>query len=307
MARRTKILSQQATIQGILLSGALLLASGIAWSQEESLDDLEESSDDFEEPSDDFEEPDDELSDLDEEEAAVEDETETSPPPPESAASGETDKSGTQLLMGLRYRAVIFPRFLINTFGLQGARTVVAHGVGPEVGAHFGKTSDGFTVLFSPWFVDYSAKPTPINEKGNGDALWEIAESDLKAWYLTVDASWDHKIVDRLSFQLGMGVGLGIVTGNLYRNETYVNNVNPDFPADKDWPNLSECSAPGIPSGACPQGNYGKSEKWPVYPWLNFQTGLTYQPVDQFIGRLDIGIGSSGFWVGLGADYSLFL
>jgi hypothetical protein len=33
--------------------------------------------------------------------------------------------------------------------------------------------------------------------------------------------------------------------------------------------------------------------------------GVRYQPIKQFIGRLDLGVGSSGFWLGLGADYGI--
>jgi hypothetical protein len=44
-----------------------------------------------------------------------------------------------------------------------------------------------------------------------------------------------------------------------------------------------------------------------VYPWLNFQIGIKYQPVDEFVARFELGLGSSGFWMGLGADYALFL
>jgi hypothetical protein len=135
-------------------------------------------------------------------------------------------------------------------------------------------------------------------------------------WYLTVDAMWDHKIVDKWSANLGIGAGLGIVAGELRRNEAYQtpNGQTPDVAADKDWPDLSLCDGPLNPNGTeCPaDGNYdiaqgGSSDRWPVYPWLNFQVGLRYQPVDEFVARLEMGLGSSGFWIGLGADYSLFL
>jgi hypothetical protein len=68
-------------------------------------------------------------------------------------------------------------------------------------------------------------------------------------------------------------------------------------------PNAIECPA---------DGNYNivqgtSSPHWPVYPWLNFQMGLRYQPVDEFVAHFDVGLGSSGFWLGLGADYSLWL
>lgn len=235
-------------------------------------------------------------------------------------ASGERKPDGsTQLLMGVRYRALITPKFLINMFGVDGGRTVLLHGVGPEIGGYFGKTADGFMVLFSPWYVGYGLDETPFKSKSDNDQAWEIIESRMKVWYLSVDAMWDHKLIDRLSANVGIGAGLGLVTGKLYRNEAYAtpDGADPDVSADKDWPDLNACEGeldpasglnPDQVAAECPSdGNYGSADRWPVYPWLNFQLGLRYQPVDEFVGRLDLGLGSSGFWIGLGADYSLFL
>lgn len=252
-----------------------------------------------------------------EDEGAASQEGAPAPEQAEEASSGREPDGSTQLLMGVRYRALITPKFLINMFGVDGGRTVLLHGVGPEIGGYFGKSADGFMVLFSPWYVGYGLDETPFKGKNDNDNAWEIIESRMKMWYLTVDAMWDHKLIDRLSVNVGLGAGLGIVTGKLYRNEAYQtpNGMDPDVDSDRDWPDLNYCEPPvnGNPDpigGAdqCPaDGSYGAADRWPVYPWLNFQTGLRYQPVDEFIGRLDLGLGSSGFWIGLGADYSLFL
>lgn len=265
---------------------------------------------------------DDSLSDSGDEDVDFDEQPATeSAPAEEPADESELDKErkpdgSTQLLLGARYRALITPKFLINMFGVDGGRTVVLHGLGPEIGGYFGKTADGFMVLFSPWFVGYGLEETPFKGKNDDDTAWEIIESNMKVWYLTVDAMWDHKIVDRWSVNVGIGAGLGIVTGRLLRNEAYQTpgGEDPDVAADKDWPDLSYCQGPNVPNGTeCPSdGVYnitqgGFSDRWPVYPWLNFQTGIRYQPVDEFVGRLDLGLGSSGFWIGIGADYSLFL
>lgn len=235
------------------------------------------------------------------------------------AASAETaeapPKGNVQLLVGARYRMMVIPKGLINLFGVDGGRTVVRHGVGGEVGGYFGKAADGFLAMGSVWWLGYGLEPTPFKGKNDPDEAWEVAESSMGALYITMDAMWDHKIVDRFSFNVGAGFGLGIVTGKLSRNEAYRDPTNPEIPADakKGWPDLSRCQYAGDPqagpyAGDCEVGGeYGPSTKWPVYPWINFQLGLRYQPVDQFVARFDMGIGSSGVWFGLGADYSLFL
>ncbi len=216
----------------------------------------------------------------------------------------------TQLLIGARYRLMITPKFLINMFGVDGGRTVVLNSVGGEFGGYWGKNGNGVTVMGAVSYAGYGMEPTPFKGKNDGDGAWEIIESKLGMVYLTVDAMWDYRIIDKLSLSVGLGAGIGIVTGTLYRNEAYVNNTNPDIPADKDWPNLSYCGAanPAIPGDQCPAGGeYGEADAWPVYPWLNAQVGLRYQPIDEFVGRFEMGLGSSGFWLGIGADYAHFL
>jgi hypothetical protein len=255
----------------------------------------------------------DSLGDLDEE-----DETETADVEPveeeakAEAPKDESNKGEVQLLMGMRYRGLITPKFLINMFGVEGGRTVYVNGFGPEIGGYWGKRDDGFMLMFSPWIAYYSMKPTPFKGKNDGDEAWEIIESDMKVWYLTIDTMWDHKIIDRLSFQVGGGFGIGIVGGELNRNEAYVDPVGGEVVGDA--PPLSPCSGPGERSSGVtddiqcpPDGNYGPSDRWPVYPWINFQVGLRYQPIDEFVARFEMGLGSAGFWFGLGADYSLFL
>ena len=58
-------------------------------------------------------------------------------------------------------------------------------------------------------------------------------------------------------------------------------------------------------------GNY-KEKSWTdggskpiLFPWFVLQTGLRYKPHRNFAARLDAGFGTSGFFLGLGADYGL--
>ena len=258
----------------------------------------------------------------DEEPEAAQGEEEASPSPDDTEGSGSEagegqlvpsessaeDPTRTKLLIGARYRALITPKFLMNSFGVDGGRTVLVHGIGPELGAYFPKDGGGLTLLFSPWFAGYGLEQTPFKAKGDSDAEWEIIESDLNVWYLTMDALWDSNLSEKIGFFAGLGVGIGIIGGELRRHQAYVTGSG-----DGDVPDLELCVGPGQPNFAeCPLGeNYdipdGSSDAWSVYPWITFQTGVRYQPVDEFVARLDIGVGSAGFWFGLGADHSLEL
>jgi len=42
-----------------------------------------------------------------------------------------------------------------------------------------------------------------------------------------------------------------------------------------------------------------------LFPWFVLQTGLRYKPHRNFAGRLDLGFGTSGFFLGLGLDYGI--
>src|SRR6188768_1623601 len=53
--------------------------------------------------------------------------------------------------VGLRYRAIIVPKFMINMFGADGGRTIVSNGIGPE----FVIRKDGFEYEFSGMFQGY--------------------------------------------------------------------------------------------------------------------------------------------------------
>ena len=231
---------------------------------------------------------------------------------PVEEAPAEEDEEASTYLIGVRYRAIVVPKFLINMFGVDGAATLGVSGVGPE----FAINQKDFEVVLSGWYAGYGLSPTPFKGPNDGDEAWEIIESNLHQIYLTADFSWKHHLSSQWDFTLGAGAGIGIVFGDLWRNEAYWNGTDaagipysPAYPGDP-YTNLAECPAANVPNSIeCPiDGEYrvnGPAEAWPVYPWLTFQTGLRYSPVKQFVGRLDIGVGSSGFWLGLGADYGL--
>lgn len=236
--------------------------------------------------------------------------------PDEGGATPEDEaekhrKGDTQLLLGARYRLMITPKWLMNMFGVDGGKTLVLNGIGGEVGGYWGKERNGVSVYGSVTYIGYGMSPTPFKGKNDPASDWEIIESNLGAVYLVGDFLWDYKLVDKLSLNLGFSAGVGIVTGKLYRNEAYVTTPgNGDISGDdKDWPDLSYCNGPGNPNAVeCPaDGFYGEENPWPVYPWLNGQIGLRYQPIDELVTRFELGLGSSGFWLGLGADYAHFL
>lgn len=270
------------------------------------------------------------VTDLDADESGFEDESgldsEGAPAAEAADADGEAEKAAEaeeppSFLIGVRYRIAVVPQFLINAFGVDGGRTTVIHGAGPEVGF----SQKNFEILLSPWLAGYSLERTPFKGPSDGEDAWELIYSNLKMLYLTGDFLWKVPLTAKLDFHIGVGAGVGIVFGDFWRFDAYWASAagqyaNP-MPFNGDPyntapsptnPALLECGGPNVPVAPigvpvqCPVGGeFGPASAWPVYPWLTFQTGVRYSFTREIIGRLDLGAGSSGFWFGLGADYGL--
>ena len=229
---------------------------------------------------------------------------------PELAGTGDSPvelPGKTYQFVGFRYRGIIVPKFMMNLFG-DGGTTVYIHSFGPE----FAIRRDGFEYQFALWFANYAMGPTPFKAKDDPVEGWEIVESKLKIIYLTADFLWSNEISPEFAINYGMGAGLGIVFGDLPRWQAYP--VGPESDPDS----YVKCNGPNNPNPRfCDtdedRQHYGDSEEsWAgggskpiVFPWFAIQTGLRYKPAKEFVGRLDLGFGLSGFFIGIGADYGL--
>ena len=228
-------------------------------------------------------------------------------PAVDESSSPIEDAGKTYNFVGARYRLIVVPKFIIGMFA-DGGTTVAVHAGGPE----FGVRKAGFEFNFALWLAGYGMDPTPFKAKSDGESAWELVESNIKVLYLTSDLLWSHSFSHELALNYGMGAGLGVVWGPLHRNQAY-----------RTGGGFTKCPSngagngpgPGAP-GVCGTDNnhYGNYEEpaWTsggskpiVFPWLAVQTGLRYKPHRRFVGRLDLGFGLSGFFVGIGADYGL--
>lgn len=225
------------------------------------------------------------------------------------AGSSPVEQPGkTYYGVGLRYRGIIVPKFMMNIFG-SGGTTILANGFGPE----FVIRKDNFEYEFSMLYTGYGMDPTPFKAKSDGPDAWEIVESKIKVLYLAADFNWTHDFKPEFGVNYGFGAGVGLVWGPLYRTQAYPGpGGNPDT-----GEGFVKCVGPGNPNPAyCGNDNdhyNGYTEpNWAnggskpiIFPWLAAQTGLRYKPHRNFIARLDLGFSTSGFFFGLGADYGL--
>ncbi len=231
----------------------------------------------------------------------------------EAVADAEAGNSPIELpgksyqFVGLRYRGIIVPKFMMNLFG-DGGETVYVNAFGPE----FAIRKDGFEYNFSLWYADYGMDPTPFKAKDDPVEAWEIVESKIKVLYLTADFLWSNEFTPEFALNYGMGAGLGIVFGDLIREQAMPPPGGNAASDPYDWePCPAKFAHPYCDDDNDHYNGYTEpswasgGSKPIVFPWFAIQTGLRYKPHKNFVARLDVGFGTSGFFFGIGADYGL--
>jgi len=213
-------------------------------------------------------------------------------------------KDKTYLFLGARYRGIIVPKFLMSAFGADGGANVYVNGFGPEVGVR----RDNFEYSLSAWWAGYSLKETPFKASTDPVQAWEKVESDINMIFLTSDFMWTSPVSPEFGINYGIGGGIGLPFGPLYRREIYPGpGSNPNDPST--W---TVCKSAGEGGGGyCEEGPkeepnwFNGGSKPIVFPWLTAQIGFRVKPHRNFVARFDAGFGTSGFFLGLGADYGL--
>lgn len=223
---------------------------------------------------------------------------------------GDEQEPGDEVryLIGARYRGILLPKFALNAF-VDGGESVYVNGLGPELVI----VTDDMEYNLSAWAAFYDMGPVAIKGSSDVEEAWEIVESDLTALYLTADFLWTSQLTSELDFTYGGSAGLGILWGNLLRTQAYLREggqqgVASDYRACQglDTPDFTYCDDANQHYAGYSEPHWLEGGARPVaYPWLSGQVGLRYQPSPRVVTRLDLGIGSSGLFFGLGADYSM--
>ena len=172
----------------------------------------------------------------------------TRPVPPEDErkeTSPVEHKGETYRFVGLRYRALLIPSFIMGLFG-EGGDTILVHNFGPEFTIRRDAFEYSFALTYSPYSM--GAGPTSTDQvafkdPNDPEEAWELVTSELKVLYLTADFVWSAPISSQVSFQYGGGAGIGFVFGDLYRTQAY-----------KEDGIYKPCTGPGNPAVPAPNG-----------------------------------------------------
>ena len=241
------------------------------------------------------------------------------PPPPAADAHDPTELLGKRYYyLGLRYRGTVLPQFLINAF-VDGGGTVYANSIGLELDMH----KDNFSFIPSVMYMDYNSGDMVFLQKGKDANLignYTVVNSSLKTLYLSVDLLWDVPINKSIEFEYGVGLGAGVVFGDL--ENTWVKYDPNGNLSDKNGKKLTRCGV-GDNAPGCSAVDHSNSKeiKTGVYHekfWLDGgsapsflpnlsipQVGLRFHPIKEIEGRAAIGWSPYGFYFQLSANYGL--
>jgi hypothetical protein len=238
------------------------------------------------------------------------------------------DPKDTYYYVGLQYRGTVIPQFLENLFVNDGA-TVYSN----TVGIALDMRKEGHSTI--PWitYTDYGLGNTIFFEKSKPDqpANYSMVNSSLKAVYFGLDELWsiplepNHKV----DFELGFGIGLGVVFGSLINDWVYtVPAGTPNAVKGANGNYYAACTStaqPGDTNGSCSTGahdnpppggkvNNYQEKDWfsggsvpDVFPRISLQLlGVRYKPIKQMEFRLGAGFAlTEGFWFQLSGFYGL--
>jgi hypothetical protein len=226
------------------------------------------------------------------------------------AADAETGAGkNADYLLGLRYRGLFIPKPVLNWF-VEGGRSIYVNGFGPELAIR----NDNVEYVLSAWVALYQMDPVALKSSSDAEEAWEIVDSRMKSLYLTFDYLWHHPFSRTLELSYGGGAGLGVLFGDLHRTQATLTTGG----TKGDPGAYVKCDGIDRPpqGGYCDDINthydgYGEPNwfhggaKPVLFPWVTAQIGLRYQAHPKFVARLDLGLGTSGLYFGVGADYGL--
>jgi hypothetical protein len=206
----------------------------------------------------------------------------------------------TYYFVGMRYRGMLLPKFMMNLFG-DGGTSVYSNALGPE----FTIRRNNFEYVLSAWWADYHMDPTPFKASTDPVDAWEIVTSKMNALYLTSDFNWTSQINPVFGLNFGLGAGFGFVWGDLKRVQAKPDG-NGGYTACAGVGDHAWCGNDNKHYGNYTEPNWANGGSKPiVFPWLALQTGVRFKPHKNFMMRVDAGWAITGPFFGISGNYGL--
>lgn len=224
----------------------------------------------------------------------------------ETTAADAAPKGPRSWFFGPFGRYVIVPAFMLELF-LEQAPTLGNGSVG-IIADH--RSADGPTLEIGIGYTGYGFDG-PFQAKGDPETDTEWLESNLGLVHLTGSVLWHSDIASKLSFEYGVGLDLGIMTGQMKRTEAY--KVGGEFHKCATYdPTSSYCEPPtnlvaGTDAYDEEGAHYGVIEKR-VPPigggFMLPHLALRWEPIPELAAKVEFAYGIVQLWFGLSVAYA---
>ena len=226
------------------------------------------------------------------------------------SSSPYEDPHSEYMFLGIGYQHSFLPEFVLSLFTEESVGTN-----NPRVALEFTYRKDNFDIIGSLYWQRFETYG-PFLGPGDEDTEVEMIDSSLGAVMAGVTFLWSTPFNDVFAFQYGLGLGIGMVYGDLRRTEAFPNPGNTEegavggfapCAAPSDPRNPLFCDATSVRDGER-GGHYNiKARRWfdgGSVPNLWFRAALPHlafriKPIHQLMFRIEGGFDLlSGFFVG---------
>ena len=226
------------------------------------------------------------------------------------------DPTKTYYSVGPRYRGIILPAFVTGLFARQ-ATSQYFNNVGLELDVR----RDGFSLTPSLSFLGMGTDPILFADKSKPEEFarnWSQITSQLKGLMIGLDMQWSTPLDRTVFLEYGIGVGLGIMFGDVGVNWVYrdanggfvpcaTTSSGSDRPVNDQGCNPSLHDTNNNPprvGGYTEPSWFDGGQKPNIIPWLSMpQLGLRVNPTPEFQARVGGGMSLLGPWFGVSMSY----
>lgn len=237
--------------------------------------------------------------------------------PPARAAEAAIDappsSRSRDLYVGARYRAYAVPTPVAGMFA-KSSQNLLFHSVSMEGEVRY----ERLAIVPALTFADLSTGDLLLGSKSSDLASsFSYIRSDMKAIAASVGLVWTVPLSPRVSFELGLELGLGVTFGSLIDNWVYettngplsyggrrfaaCKTVNDGFgcrPQDHDSPKPIRVG--GHREASILDGGNAPT----LLPWVSLPlTGVRVRVTDGIAARFGVGASLTGIWAGVSVSY----
>jgi len=222
---------------------------------------------------------------------------------PEPEAEADDANASRTWYFGPFVRYTILPAFMLK-LGLAEAPTVANPSIG--IAANH-RNPDGASFELGLGYTGLGFHG-PMRAKGDPDQDTEWIDSSLWLLHATASIYWTAGIIDKLSFEYGLGIDFGLMLGELKRTEAYPSGggyARCPGPILVPLPNSDYCANPPVTYDKKGE-HYGvvQEDMTPIGGNLMIpHLALRYEPIPELAVKLEGALGFPMFFIGLSAAY----